>query len=64
MATLATLARKRMILAATNTLRNTDDCSKIYITPDQTPKEREEGRTLREELRNIRNACEENIVIN
>lgn len=63
MATLATPARKKMILAAAKTLRNTEDWSNIYITPDQTPKEREEGRVLREELRTRRNAGEENIVI-
>ena len=37
--------RKQTILALVKSLRDTDDWKHIYISPDLTPKETEEGRT-------------------
>ena len=42
--------RKRAILASSKSLRDIEDWKNIYISPDLTPKEREDGRTLREAL--------------
>jgi len=53
MATLESPARRRIVLAAANNLRFMDDLQyRIYINPDLNPKEREEGRKQREDLKN------------
>ena len=54
---------KRAVLAAAKTLRHTDDWNNTYNSPDLTPKEREEGRKLREELKTRRNNGKSNLII-
>ena len=54
---------KRAILAIARTLRDTTEWSNTYISPDQTPQEREQGRKLRQELKDRREAGEEDITI-
>ncbi len=42
---------KRDILKKANSLRNSGQCSNVYISSDLTPKERMEGKKLRDEMR-------------
>ena len=51
------------VLKLASQLRETEKWHDIYITPDLTWKEREEGRRLREELRRRTSAGETNLVI-
>ena len=51
------------VLKMASQLRETEKWHDIYITPDLTWKEREEGRRLREELRRRTSAGEPNLVI-
>ena len=51
------------ILKMAPQLRSTEEWSDVYITPDLTWKEREEGRKLREELRRRTKAGEDNLII-
>ena len=44
-------------------LRYLTSWKRIYVTPDLTKKERDEGKRLREELSNRRQAGEENLAI-
>ena len=54
---------KTDVLKMAPQLRQNAEYSNIYITPDLTWREREEGRKLREELARRREAGEENLVI-
>ena len=47
---------REVILQHKAELRNRDDCSHIYISPDRSPKEREERRRLVAELKERRAA--------
>ena len=51
------------ILRCAAQLRHTDQYTNIYLTPDQTQKEREAGKKLREELASRRRAGETNLSI-
>ena len=63
LATMSTPMRKRAILASAKTLRSTDEWANIYISPDLTPKEREDGKALREALKTRRDKGEQNLTI-
>ena len=54
---------KRRILGQAKTLRRNDKWGNIFISPDQTPQEREKSKKLREELKRRRAAGETNIII-
>ena len=58
--TLENPACRQDILRGAWQLRDTEQYSNIYITPDLTQKEREEGRKLRDELAVCRRAGETN----
>lgn len=60
---LDTVKSKREMLNNAKKLRNTASWSRIYITPDLSPKEREENRKLREELKKRTADGEEGLVI-
>jgi len=62
-ATLATPARKRAMLAAAKTLRNEERWSRVFISPDRTYSERQEFRKMREDLKRRREGGEESIGI-
>ena len=51
------------VLKMASQLRSTEEWSDVFITPDLTWKEREEGRRLREELRRRKRAGEDNLII-
>ena len=61
--TLEDAGTKAELLKLAPQLRHLETPKRIYITPDQTKKEREEGRKLREELAARRQAGESNITI-
>ena len=61
--TLDDLDTKHDILRYARGLQNSDDYGNIYITPDLTKAEREQGRKTREELNRRRNAGEKDLVI-
>ena len=61
--TLDNPSMKHDILRGAPQLRHTERYSNIYLTPDLTQKEREEGRKLREELSRRRKAGETNLII-
>ena len=62
MATLEQPDRRRAVLASACLLRHTDDWRRIYISPDLTPAERANEKSLRDELRARREAGEKNII--
>ena len=61
--TLESVEDKKAILRLAKDLRNSPTWSNVYISLDQTPKERVLSRELRTELRTRRDAGENNIVI-
>ena len=61
--TLDSLATKYEILKLSSQLRNSVNFSGIYINPDMTQKEREQGKKLRDELAARRRAGEPNLAI-
>ena len=61
--TVGSVKTKRDILSNSKKLRNADEWSRVFITPDLTPKEREKSRRLREELKRRKDAGEEGLVI-
>ena len=63
LATLDTTRYKRDILSNARKLRNTPQWDNIHISSDQTPKEREESKALRDLLKQRREAGESNLVI-
>lgn len=63
LAVLDTPNQKRAILAAAKRLRDDPEWSNVFITPDHTPKEREENKKLRDLLRTRRDNGEKDIVI-
>ena len=62
-ATLDQPSRRRVILAATKTLRHTETWSNVYISPDIAPAERDKEKKLRDELKTRRDAGESNLII-
>ena len=54
---------KYEILRHARDLRNTEEYGNIFITPDQTKMEREQGKKTRDELARRRNAGENDLVI-
>ena len=61
--TLNNLDTKTEILEGAYKLSHTPEWRNIYVAPDRTPKEREEHKMLRDELKRRRQEGEENIVI-
>ena len=54
---------KRDVLKCAKDLRGSKDWGKIYFYPDLTPKERQAGKELRDELKRRRDQGETNIII-
>ena len=54
---------KRQILARSPRLRQSDSWKTVFITPDLTRQEREEGKRLRDELKRRRQNGESNLII-
>ena len=52
------ISSKRNILKHATKLQNSSSWSKVFISPDLTPKEREVNKRLREELKNHKDAGE------
>ena len=61
--TVGSVKTKREILSNTKKLKNAENWSRVFITPDLTPKERDRSRTLREELKRRKDEGEEGLVI-
>ena len=57
------LAAKRQILRNATKLRASSKWSNVYVSPDLTPKEREQNKLLREELRSRKAAGEKDLYI-
>ena len=57
------LAAKRQILRNATKLRASSKWSNVYVSPDLTPKEREQNKLLREELRARKAAREKDLYI-
>ena len=51
------------ILRNAKSLRNSTSYQNVYISPDQTPKEREASKLLRQELRRRKDTGESNLII-
>ena len=54
---------KQDILRSATELRNTEEWRNVFITPDMTRQEREEGKRLRDELKRRRDAGQTGLVI-
>ena len=50
-------------MARTKKLKETENWSRVFITPDLSPKEREKNRQLREELKRRHDDGEEGLII-
>ena len=61
--TLGSVKTKREILTDAKKLKNHEKWSRVFITPDLAPKEREKSRSLRDELRRRINSGEEGLMI-
>lgn len=61
--TLESVEAKMELLKLASQLRSSDEWRTLYINPDLTQKEREEGKRLRQELATRRNAGEKNLYI-
>ena len=61
--TLDSVKSKRELLNNAKKLRSTEKWERVYITPDLSPREREENKKLREELKKRRDEGETGIVI-
>ena len=62
-ATFESEAMKLEVLRYAPELQHSGEWAMLYLNPDMTRTEREEAKTLREELRNRRKNCEQNITI-
>ena len=47
------IKKKRQLLARSKSLRQHDEWNQVYISPDLTPKEREDGKKLRDKLKEM-----------
>lgn len=61
--TLSDFGDKRYVLRNARNLRQSDEWSDVFISPDLTPQEREAGRNLRAELKQRRDQGETNLII-
>ena len=61
--TLESVEAKMELLKLASQLRSSDEWCTLFINPDLTQKEREEGKRLRQELATRRNAGEKNLYI-
>ena len=53
------ISTKRQLLKLSKTLKDSEAWNNIFISPDLTPMEREEGKKLKDELRRRRNEGED-----
>ena len=60
---LESVKRKREILTKAKKLREAERWKKVFVTPDLTPKERQQNKVLREELKRRTEEGEECLVI-
>ena len=57
------IKKKKQILARAKSLREVDKWKNMYISPDLTIKEREEGKILRDKLRQLRSEGQDHYII-